>query len=131
MRAPAFLAIAAATSMSHGALADVIRHEYVPKALLGSWAPSQDVCNKKDDKTVVVLSPKGYVGAGSNCTVAWVSETPGAKGAIFSAHLLCDKPGDKAQRTQSNLIMLPLGGDKVSLGSDFNNLKDYQRCPAE
>src|SRR5947199_6362616 len=40
-------------------LADSVRHLSVPERFLGIWAPSTDLC--RDDKSIFVVSAKGYV----------------------------------------------------------------------
>jgi hypothetical protein len=127
MRATAVLAITTATLVSHAAVADVKRHKSIPESLWGSWAPSPDGC-KNADESVIVLSAQTYVSSEANCTVAWVSETPGGRGPIYSAHLQCSKPEEGARKTQSDVIFVPKGINQISIGSHFSNLKDYQRC---
>jgi hypothetical protein len=127
MRATAILAITTATFVSHAAVADVKRHEFIPESLRGSWAPSTEVC-KDSDKSIVVVSAKTYSSSEANCTVVWVSETAAARGAVFSAHLLCSKPDKKASKTQSDVILSSKDNNTISIGSRFSNLKDYQRC---
>jgi hypothetical protein len=131
MRTAAFLAqaIVIATLVSHPASADIKRHQFVPEALRGSWAPSADACQKAD-KSVIVVSAETYASAGTNCMVAFVSETPSARGAIYSAHLLCAKPGDKAAKTSSDVIFTLKDDNQISMGSRFSALKSYQRCAA-
>jgi hypothetical protein len=122
MRGSASPAIAAVMLASHAAVADVKRHKSIPESIWGSWAASLDDC-KSSDKSVV-LSAKTYISPEANCTVAWVSKTAGARGSLYSAHLLCSKPKD----TQLDVIYLRQSTDRISIGSRFGNLKDYQRC---
>ena len=129
MRATAILAIATATFMSHTAVADVKRHEFIPESLRGSWAPSTEVC-KNADKSIIVVSAKTYTSSEANCTVVWVSETAAARGPMYSAHLQCSKPEQKGGKTQSNIIFFPKDNNQISIGSRFSNLRDYQRCSA-
>lgn len=112
---------------SQAAIADIKRHASVPEALQGSWATSADAC-KSADKSAVALAAKTYAGPAGNCTVMWVSETPGPQGAIYSARLRC--PDERAQQgwSESNLVIRPDDTNKVSVGPDFSNLKTYQRC---
>lgn len=131
MRSPFLLTILTAGLATSAALADIKRHDSIPQLFHGSWAPSQDACRSKDnsDNPVTVVSATSYAGPNAKCTVAWVSETPGANGAIYSAHLLCgDRDG--MPKTQSNVIMLRDKG-AVLMGSSFNNLKPYQRCTTD
>jgi hypothetical protein len=121
--------IALTAFAAQAAFADVKRHASVPEPLLGSWAATSDGCGP-DDKTVVVLSAKGYEGADGKCTVDWVAETPGPRGPLYSAHLQCSgrAPG---KSPIVNLIIRPDNAKTISLGTDFDNLKVYQRCEAK
>jgi hypothetical protein len=129
MRASAILAITTAMFVSHAALADVKRHEFIPESLRGSWAPSTEVC-KNADKSIIVVSAKTYTSSEANCTIVWVSETPAVRGPIYSAHLLCSKPDEKLSKTQSDVVFSPKDNNQISIGSRFSNLKIYQRCSA-
>jgi hypothetical protein len=114
---------------SQSAVADVKRHVSIPEPLQGSWALSSDGC-RADDKSVIGLAAKTYTSAETKCAVEWVSETPGPRGSIYSAHLRCT-----SQPTQLpsviNLIIRPDNAEQISVGLDFSNLKAYQRCPAK
>jgi len=117
------------TISSQAAIADIKRHASVPEALQGSWATSADAC-KSADKSGVALAAKTYAGPAGNCTVMWVSETPGPQGPIYSARLRC--PNERTQQqawSESNLVIRSDDTNKISAGSDFSNLKTYQRCP--
>ena len=128
MRTSGLLAVVA-VFVSHAALADVKRHKSIPAPLWGSWAPSAEACNKTD-KSVIALSAKSYVSSEVNCSVDWVSETPGARGSIYSAHLQCSGTAERAQKTFSNIVLLPKDANQLSIGADFSSLKIYQRCLA-
>jgi hypothetical protein len=115
----------ATVTLTHGG----VRHTTIPESFWGSWAPGTDVC-KNADKSVIVLSATTYVTPEANCTVDWVAETAGARGPVYSAHIQCSKRAGKAQRTISDLIILPRNANQISLGSEFGTLKTYQRCSA-
>ena len=127
MRASAILAITAATFVSYAATAGVKRLDSIPDSLRGSWAPSADACANADG-SIIVVSANTYSSAEANCRVVWVSETAGARGAIYSAHLQCSKPGENAPNSQTDIIFSPKDDNRISIGSLFSNLKDYQRC---
>jgi hypothetical protein len=129
MRATAILAITTATFVSHAAVADVKRHEFIPESLRGSWAPSTEVCENANN-SIIVVSAKTYTSSEANCMVLWVSETAAARGPMYSAHLQCSKPEQKLGKTQSDIVFSPKGSDQISIGSRFSNLKNYQRCSA-
>jgi hypothetical protein len=68
--------------VSNVAMADVVRRNSLPDPYWGAWTTTEP------NQAVVDLSARTYVDNEENCTVIWVSETPGAGGAIYSAHLL-------------------------------------------
>jgi hypothetical protein len=115
------------TFLSHTAVADVVRHKTIPESFWGRWVPSAELCNNSE-KSVIALTATTYVSSEANCTVAWVSETAGTRGPIYSAHVQCSKPEEKARKTQSNIILSAKDINQISVGSSFSNLKDYQRC---
>jgi len=87
-------------------LADSVRHLTVPERCWGTWAPSTDLC--RDDKSVFVVSAKGYVTSQANCTIQWLTETAGADGPIYSAHALLEPSG---KMLASNLSIYTLQSD--------------------
>jgi hypothetical protein len=68
--------VLASALLSGPALADTVRHPSVPERFWGTWAPTADLC--RDDKSIIVVSAKGYVTAQASCTVQWVIATAGA-----------------------------------------------------
>ena len=110
------------------ATADVVRHATIPASLWGTWALNLDDCNNADN--VIVLSAKGRDSSEVKCTVDWVSQTPGARGSIFSAHLHCRRTANGSDKTIANVILMPTDANQISVGPDFSSLKSYQRCPA-
>jgi hypothetical protein len=113
------------------AAADEIRHPTFPGVLVGSWAQGADNC-AKGDKSNFTIAAFGYGGPDGNCAVVTVVETPGSKGPNYSVRALC-AAGDRVQPAGHvvNLIMRPDGADHLSIGTSFENLKPYQRCPAK
>jgi len=110
------------------ATADVVRHATIPASLWGTWALNLDDCNNADN--VIVLSAKGRDSSEVICTVDWVSQIPGARGSIFSAHLHCRRTANGSDNTIDNVILVPTDANQASVGPDFSSLKSYQRCPA-
>jgi hypothetical protein len=119
--------VLASTLLSGSALADTVRHPAVPERFWGTWAPTADLC--RDDKSIIIVSAKGYVTAQASCVVQWVVATAGAGGPIYSAHMRCSSPSTP-ERTELNRIIVPIDNDQLSAGVDFKDLKSYQRCPA-
>ncbi len=109
-------------------LADSVRHLSVPERFWGTWAPSADLC--ADDKSVFVVSAKGYVSSQASCTIQWVTETAGASGPFYSAHMRCSNPATPNETTEVNRIIVANEGGELSAGPDFKQLKSYRRCPA-
>lgn len=110
-------------------LADSVRHLSVPERFWGTWAPSADLC--ADDKSVFVVSAKGYTALDENCTVQWVTETVGTVGPFYSAHMRCSNPATPNDFTEVNRIIVANEDGKLSAGPDFKQLKSYRRCPAK
>ena len=83
------------------------------------------------EKSVIVLSAKTYVSREASCSVNWVSQTAGARGSIYSAHLQCFNPADGAgNKTVSNLIIWPHDIDQIAAGPEFTKLMIFHRCSA-
>jgi hypothetical protein len=128
MRATGLLAIVV-LFVSHTATADVKRQKSIPESIWGSWAPSVEDCNKAE-KSIITLAAKSYVSSEASCTIDWVSETPGTRGAIYSAHLQCSGAAEGPQKTVLDLVLWPKDVNEISVGADFSSLKTYLRCPA-
>jgi hypothetical protein len=114
--------------LPNASLADSVRHLSVPERFWGTWAPSADLC--ADHKSVFVVSAKGYTASDAGCTVQWVTETAGAGGSVFSAHMRCSNPGAPDEITEVNRVIVPNDRGELSAGPDFSQLKSYRRCPA-
>jgi hypothetical protein len=71
--------------ISNVAMADVVRRNSLPDSYWGAWVTTEP------NQIVVDLSAKTYADNEENCAVNWVSETPGASGPIYSAHLQCSR----------------------------------------
>ena len=122
------LAITAAAFASNPTVAKVKRIEFIPESIRGSWAPSVEVCEKAAT-SMITVSATTYASPGANCKIMWIGETS-ARGPMYSAHLQCGKPEEKAPKTQSDVIFYPKDEKQISIGPRFSDLKDYQRCSA-
>ena len=81
------------------------------------------------EKSVIVLSAKTYVSREASCSVGWVSQTAGARGSIYSAHLQCSNTADGAgKETVSNLIIWPHDINQIAAGPEFTKLTIFHRC---
>jgi hypothetical protein len=76
---------------------------------------------------MITISATTYASSAASCTVA---KTSAAWGPMYSAHLQCSKPEDKARKTQSDVLFYPKDDKQISIGPRFSELKDYQRCSA-
>jgi hypothetical protein len=118
----------AATLLAAPSLADSVRHLSVPEHLRGTWALSAEAC--RDDKTLVVVGSQGYKTGKESCAVQWVTETAGRLGPIYSAHMRCTSSDPSQQVTEINRIIVPKPDGQLLAGSNFDDLENYERCPA-
>ena len=109
--------------------ADEIRHTTFPGSLVGSWAQSAGLC-AKDDKSNFAITPSSYTGPGGSCAVEIIVETAAAEGSNYSVRGTC-KATPQDQPHVVNVIMRMKGADSMAVGSSFEDLKPYQRCPAK
>jgi hypothetical protein len=109
--------------VSNVAMADVVRHNSLPNSYWGAWITTEP------SQTVVDLSAKTYADNEENCAVNFVSETPGASGPIYSAHLQCSRRSDGAGKGfTSDLIIWPKSLDEIAVGPGFMRLNLFHRC---
>jgi hypothetical protein len=118
-----------AALLASASLADSVRHQSVPERFWGTWAPSADLCT--DSKATFIVSAKEYVTSQESCAIQWVTETAGADGSIYSAHMRCSKPAAPQETTEMNRIIVSNDRRQLSAGSDFKDLKSYRLCPAK
>jgi hypothetical protein len=105
-----------------------VRHLTIPKAIWGTWALKPDLC-AANDQSLISIKEGGATGPEANCAVEYVVETAGARGPIYSAHLYCTEKDDPAKSGSRAFIVIPRTDDSMSVGSDFDSLKTYYRCP--
>jgi hypothetical protein len=111
--------------MSNVAIADVVRHDSVPEFYWGTWMTTGS------DLFAIKLSAKTYASNEATCAVIWISETAGANGPIYSAHLQCSRHSDRVgEQFPSNLIIRPKSADEIAVGPSFTSLKIFRRCRA-
>jgi len=116
------LAIAAARG-------DEVHHSTFAATVVGTWALKAEYCATAD-KSNVAIAPDKFTAAGGTCTVDTVVERAGAAGPYYAAHGRCPDPSQPGKFRMANLIARPLGNDKASIGTTFDDEKTYQRCPA-
>jgi len=122
-----FLAILAMVA-SQCAGADEVRHTTFPGVLVGTWAPSAELCAAKG-KSNITIAADGYSTADGKCSVRWIVETAGSRGPNYAVHAQCEGDGQAARADVVNMILRPEGSDRVSIGKSFTDLKPYLRCP--
>jgi hypothetical protein len=81
------------------------------------------------DKSNFAIAASAYVDADGTCGVETIVERAGTSGPIYSARARCADASGKFHA--ANLIVRTEDGDKLSMGSTFDDLKIYQRCPAK
>ncbi|TGD99440.1 hypothetical protein [Methylobacterium nonmethylotrophicum] len=113
----------------HAATADIKRLKAVPEAFRGAWIAAGQSCTNGDQPPLSITA-SAYTRADARCTIDWVGETAGRTGSIYSAHMRC-ATGEQPQPSIANLILISEENGMVSLGSDFQSLRSYQRCPTE
>jgi hypothetical protein len=127
----AFLAIPLAVItflMPQVATAQLVRHNSIPEAYWGTWAPADANCQDAN-KSSIALSDHAYESSATSCVVKYVRRTPGPKGPTCSARLQCTGRGDQPQTGAiANLIIRPSDSDRIFMGAEFASLKLYQRC---
>jgi hypothetical protein len=122
-----FAIFAVSVLPSQRAGADEIRHTTFPSVLVGRWAPSAELCAAKD-KSNITVAADGYSTADGKCSVRWIVETAGSLGPNYAVHAQCEGDAQPAKPDVVNMILRPEGGDKVSIGTSFTDLKAYLRC---
>ena len=122
-----FAIFAVSVLPSQRAGADEIRHTTFPSVLVGRWAPSAELCAAKD-KSNITVATDGYSTADGKCSVRWIVETAGSLGPNYAVHAQCEGDAQPAKPDVVNMNLRPEGGDKVSIGTSFTDLKPYLRC---
>jgi hypothetical protein len=117
------MAIAAASG-------DEVHHSTFAASVVGTWALKAENCATAD-KSNVSIAPQKFTDADGTCTVDTVVERAGATGPYYSARGRCADPSQPGKFHAANLIARPLGNDKASIGTTFDDEKTYQRCPPQ
>jgi len=104
--------------------------EIVAAAIYNNYRPpnmDRDNC-ATDDASNLIIKEGGGTGPRDDCAVEYVVETAGAKGPNYSAHMWCTDKSDPAKKASMTFIVIPRG-DSMSVGTSFDDLKTYYRCP--
>src|ERR1700675_4016103 len=110
-----FAILAAAALLPQRASADDVRHLRFPSVLVGTWAPSAELCAAKD-KSIVAITADGYSTAAAKCSVRWIEVTAGSLGPNYAVHAVCEGDAQPAKPDVVNLILRPEAGDRASHG---------------
>jgi hypothetical protein len=114
--------------MPQVATAQLVRHNSIPEAYWGTWAPADANCQDAN-KSSIALSEHAYESSTTRCVVKYVRRTPGPNGSTCSARLQCTGREGRAQAEAiANLIIRPSDRDRIFMGAEFASLKLYQRC---
>ena len=134
------LAAAALAAMLAAAQGDEIRRTEFAKPLFGTWAPADGHC---DGKAAISIAQSAYDTGKFGCKVLWIVETAGAFGPNYGIHAACERKSSEKDAADAsadpllekaraeNIIMRPQGDDRVLVGTTFEDLKPYRRCPAQ
>lgn len=125
-----FSALIAGISLAalQAANGDEIRHTKFSSALLGTWAPSQELCRAKDNSSITISETR-FSSSDGHCSLQWVVERAAARGVTYGVHARCVDPSLPDKASAVDLILWPQGSDRISIGKSFDDLKIYQRCP--
>jgi hypothetical protein len=96
----------------------------------GTWAPAQDQCRKKDGPAITIAAEQ-FRNADGDCKVLWIVERAAARGVTYGVHAQCTDRAAPDKARAVDLIIWPQDNDRISVGKAFDDLKPYQRCPAE
>lgn len=96
--------------------------------LLGSWAPTNAIC-QANDEAKITISEILYHSPDRICGVLWIVETPAAHATNYSVHGLCVDASRSSEADISDLIIQARTKDKIMVGQSLADLKTYYRCP--
>lgn len=105
-----------------------IRQTEFANELLGSWAPTNAIC-QANDKAKITISEIMYHGPDRTCGVLWIAETPAVHATNYSVHGLCVDASQSPDADISDLIIQAKTKDKIMVGRSLADLKAYYRCP--
>lgn len=128
MRTAAFVSAISAVALQ-AAIADEVHRSTFAGTLIGTWAQNADLC-AKDDKSNFSIAASSYTGPDGSCAVETIVEMATPKGTNYSVRGRCAATPQDQPRLVSTL-MRPDGADAMSIGSSFEDLKPYQRCPVK
>ena len=105
-----------------------VRQTEFANELLGSWAPTNAIC-QANDKAKITISEILYQSPDRTCGVLWIAETPAVHATNYSVHGLCVDESQSSEADISDLIIQAKTKDKIMVGRSLADLKAYYRCP--
>jgi len=105
-----------------------VRQTAFADELLGSWAPTNALC-QANDKAKITISEVMYHSPDRTCGVLWIVETPAVHATNYSVHGLCVDASQSSESDTSDLIIQAKAKDKIMVGRSLADLKSYYRCP--
>ena len=127
LRTASLILVSAFAALS--AAADEVHRNTFAGTLIGTWAQNADLC-AKNDKSNFSIAASTYTGPDGSCAVETIVEMATPKGTNYSVRGRCTATPQDQPRFVSTL-MRPDGADAMSIGTSFEDLKPYQRCPAK
>jgi hypothetical protein len=105
-----------------------VRQTAFANELLGSWAPTNAIC-QANDEAKITISEILYHSPDRTCGVLWIVEIPAAHATNYSVHGLCVDASQSSESDTSDLIIQAKAKDKIMVGRSLADLKAYYRCP--
>jgi hypothetical protein len=120
--------LGALLTVSVVAAEEEVRQTAFADELLGSWAPTNALC-QANDKAKITISEITYHSPDRTCGVLWIVETPAAHATNYSVHGQCVDASQSSESDTSDLIIQAKAKDKIMVGRSLADLKAYYRCP--
>jgi len=105
--------------------AEEVRQTEFANELLGSWAPTNVLC-QANDEAKITISEIMYHGPDTTCGVLWIVESPTAHATNYNVHGLCV---DASKADISDVLIQAKTKNKIMVGRSSADLKAYYRCP--
>jgi hypothetical protein len=105
-----------------------VRQTEFANELLGSWAPTNAIC-EANDKAKITISEILYHSPDRTCGVLWIAETPATHATNYTVHSLCVGASKSSEADISDVLIQAKTKDKIMVGRSLADLKAYYRCP--
>ena len=121
---------AVAALMSQAAHGDEVRRTVFAGTLVGTWALNAQACDANDKSNYVIGENKYTTSPAGACSVMWIVETAAGQGTNYAVHASCVEETEHKTNI-TNLIIRSQSNDRLLIGTSFDDVKSYQRCPAK